>query len=248
MLDWAGADLAATKKEEETQSWSKKEKESPQKARLQLPPDIDNEAERKVKKVTDKLSECLHLAANEPSLGLYRLQEHVRRAVPDSVERKRQLKNIQQRAQGLGYDADYAVKTLQSLSGMTHFRGVQEQLKKAIEFKRKLNANKLKLERAQVTGYYNEAPTGLSQSLPVTSSVRSGSSAVSGISDPGLATQSSLSSDFTSLPTIVNVETSKSEGVSVAGQTQLPGTPTTSRATGQQTPEDIPELVPKRFS
>ena len=38
--------------------------------------------------VSDKVSECLHIVANEPSLGLYRLQEHVRRSVPALVSVK----------------------------------------------------------------------------------------------------------------------------------------------------------------
>ena len=38
--------------------------------------------------VTHGLSESLYVLANEPSLGLFRLQEHVHRSVPELVERK----------------------------------------------------------------------------------------------------------------------------------------------------------------
>ena len=38
--------------------------------------------------VTDKLSETVHLMLNDPSMGLYRIQEHVKRSVPNLVEKK----------------------------------------------------------------------------------------------------------------------------------------------------------------
>ena len=49
--------------------------------------------------VTDGISSSLHVLANEPSLGLYRMQEHVSRAVPELVETKRTMKKITQRIQ-----------------------------------------------------------------------------------------------------------------------------------------------------
>jgi hypothetical protein len=197
--------------------------------------------------VTDKLSECLHLAANEPSLGLYRLQEHIRHAVPDSVERKRQLMNIQQRVQGLGYDADYAVKTLQSLSGMQYFTGVQQQLKKAIDLKRNLNEDRQRLERSQTSGYSSEPSGDQSRNLPLMSSVEFSSSGTSAISDQSLLV-SSLSPESSSLPSTVRAEAGKSQGFSVVGQPQSQETPTTSHSASHQTAETIPDLVPKKFS
>jgi hypothetical protein len=38
--------------------------------------------------VTTGLAETLHVLANEPSLGLYRLEEHVQRSVPQLVAAK----------------------------------------------------------------------------------------------------------------------------------------------------------------
>ena len=38
--------------------------------------------------VADKLSETVHLMLNDPSMGLYRIQEHVKRSVPNLVEKK----------------------------------------------------------------------------------------------------------------------------------------------------------------
>ncbi len=41
-----------------------------------------------IESVSIGISESLHILANEPSLGLYRLQEHVHRSVPEIVEKK----------------------------------------------------------------------------------------------------------------------------------------------------------------
>ena len=38
--------------------------------------------------VTDKLSESINTIANEPSVAFYRIQEHVRKTLPQLVEQK----------------------------------------------------------------------------------------------------------------------------------------------------------------
>lgn len=38
--------------------------------------------------VTDKFTESVYVLANEPSVALYRLQEHVRRSLPELAQHK----------------------------------------------------------------------------------------------------------------------------------------------------------------
>ena len=45
-------------------------------------------------RATSGLNECLYLAANEPSLGLYRIQEHVQSSVPRVVEQRQNLQQV----------------------------------------------------------------------------------------------------------------------------------------------------------
>lgn len=45
-------------------------------------------------RTTSGLNECLFLAANEPSLGLYRIQEHVQNFVPKVVEQRQNLQQV----------------------------------------------------------------------------------------------------------------------------------------------------------
>ncbi|KAM9104209.1 myocyte-specific enhancer factor 2B isoform 1-T1 [Megaptera novaeangliae] len=47
------------------------------------------EMQLKGKKVTDKFTESVYVLANEPSVALYRLQEHVRRSLPELAQHKR---------------------------------------------------------------------------------------------------------------------------------------------------------------
>lgn len=58
---------------------------------------------------TEKISENMHIVANEPSLALYRIQEHVRKVLPMIVDRKAEVLQLQQELQGHCYDMEYAV-------------------------------------------------------------------------------------------------------------------------------------------
>ncbi|KAJ8970007.1 hypothetical protein NQ314_001436 [Rhamnusium bicolor] len=48
----------------------------------------DSDLEVKVRKSTERISENMHIVANEPSLAFYRLQEHVRKALNPMVDRR----------------------------------------------------------------------------------------------------------------------------------------------------------------
>ncbi len=45
-------------------------------------------------RVTNGLNECVYLVANEPSLGMHRIQEHVQIAVPKAVELRLNLQQV----------------------------------------------------------------------------------------------------------------------------------------------------------
>lgn len=52
----------------------------------------------------------MHIVANEPSLAFYRLQEHVRKALPPMVERRLEVTKLHHELQGRCYDVEYAVR------------------------------------------------------------------------------------------------------------------------------------------
>lgn len=52
----------------------------------------------------------MHIVANEPSLALYRIQEHVRKVLPNIVDRKIEVLQLQHDLQGHCYDIEYAIR------------------------------------------------------------------------------------------------------------------------------------------
>lgn len=48
----------------------------------------------RVFRVTSGFNESVYLAANEPSLGMYRLQEHIQTTVPKVVNQKQTLQGV----------------------------------------------------------------------------------------------------------------------------------------------------------
>ncbi|XP_073999169.1 BLOC-1-related complex subunit 8 homolog isoform X2 [Rhodnius prolixus] len=118
----------------------------------------DAQLECKVKKVTERISENIHIVANEPSLAFYRLQEHVRKALPPMVDKRMEVGKLHQELQGRCYDAEYAVREqchqcvvhllrsgLQCLSAVkaienaeSSFQTTQDLLRNALFFKQQL--------------------------------------------------------------------------------------------------------------
>ncbi|XP_077989217.1 BLOC-1-related complex subunit 8-like [Glandiceps talaboti] len=105
--------------------------------------DMDADLDYKVKKVTEKFSESLHIVANEPSLALYRLQEHVRKTLPVLSDKRNEMKGLQQEIQGMCYDAEYASNAVKRMQGSgQYFSSIDEHIKKAIYLKQELSKTK----------------------------------------------------------------------------------------------------------
>ncbi|XP_001859220.2 BLOC-1-related complex subunit 8 homolog [Culex quinquefasciatus] len=99
----------------------------------------DPELQAKVKKTTEKISENMHIIANEPSLAFYRIQEHVRKVIPLIVERRGEVYQLQQDLQGKCYDMEYAIGAVKEIEAADQsLKNVQEALKNAIFLKQQL--------------------------------------------------------------------------------------------------------------
>ena len=59
-------------------------------------------------KLTVSLTECVHTLANEPSLGLYYVCEHIQRAVPALVGHKQEVAQAGEQLHGADLDAAFA--------------------------------------------------------------------------------------------------------------------------------------------
>ncbi|KAM3939395.1 BLOC-1-related complex subunit 8-like [Leptodactylus fuscus] len=91
--------------------------------------------------VTDKFTESMYVLANEPSVALYRLQEHVRRSLPELAQHKADMQNWEEQSQGSVYTVEYACSAVKSMTfSSVHFKSIDSLLKQAINLKHQLNA------------------------------------------------------------------------------------------------------------
>lgn len=94
------------------------------------------EMQLKGKKVTDKFTESVYVLANEPSVALYRLQEHVRRSLPELAQHKADMQRWEEQSQGAIYTVEYACSAVKSLvDSSVYFRSVEGLLKQAISIR-----------------------------------------------------------------------------------------------------------------
>ncbi|KAM6310890.1 BLOC-1-related complex subunit 8 isoform 1-T1 [Podargus strigoides] len=110
------------------------------------------EMQLKVKKVTDKFTESMYVLANEPSVALYRLQEHVRRSLPELAQHKSDMQSWEEQSQGAIYTVEYACSAIKNMTDSSvYFKSIDSLLKHAIAMKDQLNAaqgRRLLIERA----------------------------------------------------------------------------------------------------
>uniref|UniRef100_A0A2K6BCP7 Protein MEF2BNB n=1 Tax=Macaca nemestrina TaxID=9545 RepID=A0A2K6BCP7_MACNE len=95
------------------------------------------EMQLKGKKVTDTFTESICVLANEPSVALYRLQEHVRRSLPELARHKAAMQRWEVQSQGAIYTAEYDRRAVKKLvDSSVYFRNVE-----AISIRDHMNAS-----------------------------------------------------------------------------------------------------------
>ncbi|KAK1805921.1 hypothetical protein P4O66_012968 [Electrophorus voltai] len=118
----------------------------------------DQEMQLKVKRVTDKFTESMYVLANEPSIALYRLQEHVRRSLPELVQHKTDMQSWEEQSQGAIYTVEYACSAVKSMvNSSLYFKSIDGLLKQAITMKEQIGASQGRRKRAVDPGVMKEA-------------------------------------------------------------------------------------------
>ncbi|XP_064237667.1 BLOC-1-related complex subunit 8 isoform X1 [Aotus nancymaae] len=96
----------------------------------------------KLIRLTDKFTESVYVLANEPSVALYRLQEHVRRSLPELAQHKADMQRWEEQSQGAIYTVEYACSAVKNLvDSSVYFRSVEGLLKQAISIRDHMNAS-----------------------------------------------------------------------------------------------------------
>ena len=98
--------LASEAEDDDLEDCLEEQAEQGQAATLLSDPDLES----KVRRACERISENVHICANEPSLAFYRLSEHVRKALPPTVESRQQVQSIQRQLGAAYEDADVALQ------------------------------------------------------------------------------------------------------------------------------------------
>lgn len=110
-----------------------------------MDPDLSLRAERLTKCISNFASQV----ANEPSLGLYRINQHVHVTVPKIRDQEKKLNVVHQRMNGCTFDVEYDCDAVKSMKGIHQFDSINEKLKKAIELKKELNERAAAMQTVQ---------------------------------------------------------------------------------------------------
>ncbi|XP_023195527.1 BLOC-1-related complex subunit 8 isoform X1 [Xiphophorus maculatus] len=100
----------------------------------------DQEMQLKVRRVSDKFTESMYVLANEPSVALYRLQEHVRRSLPELVQHKTDMQSWEEQSQGAIYSVEYACSAVKSMTNSSvYFKNIDTLLRQTITMKEQIS-------------------------------------------------------------------------------------------------------------
>lgn len=106
-----------------------------------------NDLKIKVKKTTEKISENVHIVANDPSLAFFRIQEHVRKVIEPILDKRLEVIMLQKNLQGHCFDMEYAVRAIKDneySDGI--FSKIQDMIKNSIFLKQQLKYEQVKIK------------------------------------------------------------------------------------------------------
>ncbi|XP_073812393.1 BLOC-1-related complex subunit 8 homolog [Musca autumnalis] len=99
----------------------------------------------KVRKSSEKLSENIHIVANDPSLAFYRIQEHVRKVLQPILDKRIEVIELQKDLQGHCFDMEYAVRSMKDIEASSAvFANIQDMVKNSIFLKQQLKYEEIR--------------------------------------------------------------------------------------------------------
>ena len=120
----------------------------------------DGDVQTSIRKVVNNFNTTIYSLANEPSLGMYRIQEHISVAVPRVLGQKQTLDLVNKQVEGACFDIEYDTRAVCDMKkSIKEFESVKESLKRAIE-------TKMKMEEAAARYRSVEPPQGKESNPP----------------------------------------------------------------------------------
>ncbi|CAF0857930.1 unnamed protein product [Brachionus calyciflorus] len=106
-------------------------------------PAILTDVEVKARKLVNNLNDSLYENSNEPSLGLFRVQEHVRKTVPSLSKKKTEIDSFTQTVKGSSFDLEYSIEAVNKLKDADPvLESIHNLLNETLKSANNLNAKK----------------------------------------------------------------------------------------------------------
>eukprot|EP01102_Stenamoeba_stenopodia_P000906 TRINITY_DN10835_c0_g1_i1.p1 TRINITY_DN10835_c0_g1~~TRINITY_DN10835_c0_g1_i1.p1 ORF type:complete len:265 (+),score=70.83 TRINITY_DN10835_c0_g1_i1:55-849(+) len=208
---------------------------------------IDPESAERINKLGQQVSLFHYKLANEPSLGLYYVQDNILRSVPKLVDNKKKLKSQTQKVEEAVFDVEYSLRTVKALHNVSSFQNVKQMLDRAIVHgsditKRRAIRRQTSVDRTTTTSLLDSIISSTTAATTSLLSPASTSSSTS-ISSPTSPFSSSSSSSSSSTPSSLPPSTSSSSASTSAAPIDTLFMPTPTQTSSNSTKE----ITMKRF-
>lgn len=94
---------------------------------------LESDTVQKINRVNQLSSEFIAQLANEPSIGLYHIQEHVHRAHPKMVSVKKELQQRNVEVEEALYDLELSLRAVKTLPHIHSFNNIQTYISDSLQ-------------------------------------------------------------------------------------------------------------------
>jgi hypothetical protein len=94
---------------------------------------IDTDTIGRLNKANQRMSQFLYNLANEPSVGLYHVNDHIRRTVPRLVTSRQEIHHHKVEMDKTSCDIEEILPTVRTIGSLTAFKSMQSLLQKSIQ-------------------------------------------------------------------------------------------------------------------
>jgi len=161
---------------------------------------VDHDLENKVRRACERISENVHICANEPSLAFFRLSEHVRKALPPTVENRQQVQHIQRQLGSAYEDAELALQVVQSMEQASpSLQSTMELLRNAIQIQQQIKQEQSKRPIKKEPSMYQRLSAHLN-SVELLSELRDSANRISSSSGAGSTSNTNDADSSVTIP------------------------------------------------